>query len=164
MAECDAGLEPLLSNQEENYAGITRTNSPAGPDDDPWKATTKISVAHAHRILPVALSASFGMAATAATTIFAYAAIVCADPAHCNTKEQSKYAGAVAIATGVANICGVLALGPLQFSMKGRPKVGLFFWLASRATSVAVLAIGGEPKPSMYPSNSVLLICTTSHI
>lgn len=89
MAERDADLEPLLSNHKKNYADSTCTNAVAGPDDDARKAATTISVAHAHRILPVALSASLGMAATAATTIFAIAAVVCADPADCNPRERS---------------------------------------------------------------------------
>ena len=146
MTGCDADLEPLLNNQEENYAGINRADAPAVLDEDASKAAATISASYAHKILPIALSASLGMAATAATIVFAYTVVVCADPVHYNAKEQSKYVGAVAVATGVANTCGVLALGPLQLVMKGRPKVGLLFWLASRATSVAILAIGGEPK------------------
>jgi hypothetical protein len=144
MAAYDPALEPLRSNQGRRYGDDAHTDAPARLDDEIWKAYRTIPAAYAHRILPIALSASLGMAATAATTVFAYAAIVCADPSHCKAEEQGKYAGAVALATGVSNICGVLALGPLQSSLKGRLKLGLIFWLVSRATSVAVLAVGGE--------------------
>lgn len=97
-----------------------------------------------HRVLPLALSASVAMAATAATTVYGYAVIMCADPAHCKDDERGSYAGAVALAAGIANVCGILALGPLQDAIGFHPKAGLFFWLLSRAMSVAVLAVAGK--------------------
>jgi len=96
-----------------------------------------------NRVLPIALSASVAMAATAATTVYAYAVIICANPAHCEGK-QSAYAGSVALATAIANVCGILALGPLQEAIKTNPKAGLFFWLVSRAMSVIVLGVAGK--------------------
>ncbi|OTA66118.1 MFS general substrate transporter [Hypoxylon sp. EC38] len=96
---------------------------------------------YVHRVLFLALSASVAMAATAATTVYAYAVITCADPAHCKDDERGAYAGAVAVATGIANTCGILALGPLQEAVKSNPKAGLLFWLVSRATSIIILAI-----------------------
>lgn len=83
------------------------------------------------------------MAATAATTVFAYAVILCEEPAHCRDDEKGSYAGAVALAAGIANVCGILALGPLQHAVQLNAKYGLFFWLMSRATSVAILALAG---------------------
>lgn len=99
---------------------------------------------YVHRVLTLSLSASVAMAATAATTVYAYAFIMCEDPLHCKDDEKGAYAGSVALATGIANICGILALGPLQEAIKSNAKVGLFFWLVSRGTSVAVLAIAGK--------------------
>ncbi|POS71306.1 hypothetical protein DHEL01_v210296 [Diaporthe helianthi] len=60
---------------------------------------------YVHRVLFLSFSASVGMAATAATTVFAYALIMCEDPAHCQGEEKAAYAGAVALAVGIANLC-----------------------------------------------------------
>lgn len=114
------------------------------PSDDAGAISSIIPDDHINRVLPIALAAALAMAATSATTVYAYADIICADPAHCQKEEQSAYAGAVALATGIANVCGILALGPLHISMKSRLKGGLYFWLISRATSVATLAIAGK--------------------
>ncbi|GJC94038.1 hypothetical protein CH63R_04648 [Colletotrichum higginsianum IMI 349063] len=80
-------------------------------------------------------------AATAATTIYAHAFIMCKDPSSCQGSERSAYAGAVALAAGIANVGGILTLGPLQSAVRSNAKMGLFFWLISRGTSVAVLAL-----------------------
>ncbi|GAB1319230.1 hypothetical protein MFIFM68171_09440 [Madurella fahalii] len=100
-----------------------------------------IPASHVHRALPLALSVSLAMAATAATEVYAYAVIICADPTHCREYEQLSYAGAVALATGIANVCGTLALGPLQGVMKTNPKAGLLAWIVCRATNVAILCV-----------------------
>lgn len=110
------------------------------------KATRLVRVvpdAYINRVLPLALSASMAMAATAATTVYAYAFILCDDPLHCKEQEQGRYAGAVALATGIANACGIMTLGPLREAVKHNPKFGMFFWLLCRATSVALLAVAG---------------------
>ena len=98
------------------------------------------------RILPLALAAAMAIAATSATSVYAYADILCADPAHCKEEEKTVYAGAVALATTIANVCGILALGPLQSFIKTRPRGGLLFWLCSRAASVMILFVAGMSK------------------
>lgn len=112
---------------------------------------------YVHRVLLLALSTSIAMAATAATTVFAYAVILCDDPTQCNGQEKGAYAGAVALAAGVANICGILALGPLQHAVQVNVKYGLMFWIMSRGTSVAVLALGGMNFISLYPFTLMIL-------
>ncbi|KAF2259676.1 hypothetical protein CC78DRAFT_571696 [Lojkania enalia] len=94
------------------------------------------------RVLPIAFAAAFAIAATSATEIFAYANIMCADPTHCKDKEQSRYAGVVAVATTIANVCGVVGIGILQQWIKPNPKLGLCIWLVCRGTGVAWLVVG----------------------
>ncbi|KAI0114673.1 MFS general substrate transporter [Hypoxylon sp. NC0597] len=125
--------------REEAHSDET---TPLTHDARPKNGTSRvIPDEYVHRVLFLALSASVAMAATAATTVYAYAVITCADPAHCKDDERGAYAGAVAVATGIANTCGILALGPLQEAVRSNPKAGLLFWLVSRATSIMVLAI-----------------------
>jgi hypothetical protein len=107
------------------------------------------------RVLPVAFTAAFAIAATSATTIYAYAQILCADPAHCKADEQNRYAAVVAVATTVANVFGVVAVAVLQKWTKTQPKLGLCFWLLSRGTGVAVLALAGMSfsTPMIHPNS-----------
>lgn len=99
---------------------------------------------YVHRVLFLALSAAVGMAATSATTVYAYGVIMCVDPAHCSKEEKGAFAGALAISTAIANVCGVVILGPLQHTIRFNPKLGLSIWLISRASSIGVLAVAGE--------------------
>ncbi|OCL06615.1 hypothetical protein AOQ84DRAFT_398915 [Glonium stellatum] len=113
------------------------------PESQPLLSTNEsITDPDRQRVLPIALAAAFAMAATSATTVFAYASLLCEDPAHCKEHEQKNYSGTVAIATTIANICGVFAVGVFQQLIEARPKIGLTLWLIFRASSVAVLAIG----------------------
>ena len=93
-------------------------------------------------ILPLSLLAALAMAATAATTIFAYADLICKDPKDCQHEERNMYAGAVAAATCAANIGSMLALGTLERLSKKNYKVSLILWFALRSMSVAMLLIG----------------------
>lgn len=103
-----------------------------------------------HRVLPLALSASVAMAATAATSVYAYAVILCKDPTRCEDREQKAYAGAVAVATAIAHVCNVLALGPLQQLMAADAKSGLFFWIATRSLNAVMLCVAGGYITSFY--------------
>lgn len=94
------------------------------------------------KILPLALLAALAMGATAATTIFAYASLLCKDPARCRKSEQNVYAGAVAAATCAANICGLLLLGTLERLSKKNDRAGLALWFSLRSMSVVMLLIG----------------------
>jgi len=97
-----------------------------------------------YMVLPVAFLCSMGMAATAATTISAYANLLCENPLHCAGDEKNHYAGVVALSVTISNFCGILVLGLLRLLPKRNPKAALYFWLFSRSASVAILAIGGE--------------------
>lgn len=114
---------------------------PTGPKHE--RSIRVVPAAYVHRVLPLALAASVAMAATAATTIYAYAFILCQDPLHCDPDEQGRYAGSVALATGIANACAILTLGPLREAVKYNPKSGMFFWLVCRGCSVGILAVAG---------------------
>ncbi|EKG22622.1 hypothetical protein MPH_00026 [Macrophomina phaseolina MS6] len=97
-------------------------------------------------VLPVALFCSMGMAATSATTIFAYETLLCEDPSNCAPHEKDRYSATVALSVAIANFCAVLVLWVVPFLQKGNPKTMLYCWLLARSTSVAVLALGGECK------------------
>ncbi|KAI0384002.1 hypothetical protein F5Y04DRAFT_293434 [Hypomontagnella monticulosa] len=104
---------------------------------------------HISRVLLVAFTAGFAIAATAATTIFAYASILCQDPSHCEDREKQRYAGTVALATTIANIFGMLSIGLLQQWTKSHPHLGLCYWLACRATGVGLLMVA-VPLRNIY--------------
>lgn len=50
---------------------------------------------------------------------------MCKDPSKCQGKERGAYAGAVALAAGIANVGGILTLGPLQGVVEVQGKNGL---------------------------------------
>ena len=94
-------------------------------------------------ILPLAFTSALAMAATAATSIFAYATLLCRIPTQCTDDERNVYAGGVAVSTAVANVCGLLAVGPLE-RLSGRSRRGgLGAWIVIRSMSVIALALGG---------------------
>ena len=97
-------------------------------------------------VLPIALLAALAMAATAATTVYAYASLLCKDPTHCHESERRAYAGTVAVATCIANVCGLLALGAFEKLSRRNRKLGLAAWLVCRSMSVGALALGGESR------------------
>lgn len=140
-SEHDPLLEGLEDSEHEAVYSPIYTHLPA--ETRSW-AQNIIPEEYIGRVLPIALTAAFAIAATSATTVFAYASLMCEDPAHCKSDEQSDYAEVVALATTIANVCGVIAVGPLQQLINGRPKIGLFLWLIFRASSIAILAVGGK--------------------
>ncbi|KAJ8069775.1 hypothetical protein OCU04_000191 [Sclerotinia nivalis] len=93
-------------------------------------------------ILPISFLAALGMAATSATSIFAYATLLCKDPKRCKGSEQKDYAGSVALSVSIANICSLLALGPFDKLSRRHRKTGLALWIICRSMSVGVLALG----------------------
>lgn len=109
----------LLVRSEGEEADANDTTTPP-PDSPPSPSNTTPSPDDAvHegtivRFLPIAFTAAFAIAATSATTIYAYAGIVCADPVRCRDEEQDRYAGIVALATTVANLFILLAVGVLR--------------------------------------------------
>jgi hypothetical protein len=98
------------------------------------------------RALPVALFAALAMASTAATALYAYGTLLCKDPIHCKDSERNAYAGAVALATFLANLCGLLLLGFLEKLSRRNRKAGLALWVIGRSMSVIVLALGGTKR------------------
>lgn len=96
----------------------------------------------AGQVLPLALLAALAMAATAATTIFAYASLLCTVPTKCRNAERNVYAGTVAVATLIANGCGLLFLGALARLARHNHEMGLKLWFALRSMSVVMLAVG----------------------
>ena len=100
-------------------------------------------VSAAVKVLPFALLASLAIAVTSATTIYAYASLICHDPTHCQSAESNEYATAVAVAVFFANIAGTFALGPLGQLVTKYRAGAMWVWIICRASSVAVLALGG---------------------
>lgn len=105
-----------------------------------------VETVNAISVLPLAFLAALGMAATAATSIFAYASLLCKEPTHCQKSEQSRYAKSVALAVTIANVCGLLVLGSLEKLSRNHRKVGLALWVICRSLSVVVLAVGVYSK------------------
>ena len=101
----------------------------------------KINISAA-RVLPLAFLAAMAMAATAATSLFTYASLLCNTPTHCDDSEQHAYAGAVAMASFAANVCGLLVLGPMETLSRRNHKAGLALWFGFRCMSVVMLVIG----------------------
>ncbi|GIK05276.1 hypothetical protein Aspvir_009380 [Aspergillus viridinutans] len=122
MSECET--EPLLSRSAAIHDTIQDTRNAA------------------YRTLPLALLASLGMAATTATTIYAYADLLCEDPTACKDGEQSAYAAVVAIASGIAHAVAIMILGPMEQLIQKHLRAGLLIWILCRATSVLCLVIG----------------------
>ena len=107
--------------------------------------------AHILAILPLPFSAALGIALTIATTLFAYATILCKDPTRCRDAERNAYAGSVAGATLIANACGLLVLGYLEKVSRRTYKTGLVLWFSCRGMSVVMLALGGWLDPPVLP-------------
>ncbi|CAI6334289.1 unnamed protein product [Periconia digitata] len=135
----DLETAPLLANR--NAEESERTTSTHNPPTEHARGRL-IREEHINRVLPVAFTASFAIAATSATTVFAYAHLMCKDPANCDEQERKPYAGVVAVATSIANVCGVLSVGLLRQWNTANPKFGLFFWLTCRGTSLLFLVAG----------------------
>ena len=130
----------LLAECEEDRNHGDQTVLPSNPTSA--LATTDTEIASPHQILPLALFAALAMAATAATTIFAYASLLCKDPTHCRETERNVYAGAVAAATCIANLCSLLLLGTLERLSGKNHKAGLLLWFSLRCMSVVMLLVG----------------------
>lgn len=103
-------------------------------------------------VLPIGLLSALAMAATAATTVYAYAYLTCKDATHCRDTERNRYAGSVAIAITIANVCALLAIGTMARVSERSHKTGLAIWIICRSMSVAVLAFGGETMPLFVQS------------
>lgn len=96
-----------------------------------------------YRILPVSLLSSLAMSVTVATTVYAYQALTCRDPAHCTEQERRNYAGSVAIANSIAHLVGVVVIGPLQALVKKSERQAMIMWIISRGLSVGALPAAG---------------------
>jgi len=141
----DPELVPLLSDQiSNNYQNTQDLQTDTIYEENSVRERRVIPEDYISRVLPIALTAACAIAATSATTTFAYASLMCKDPAHCKEKERNKYAEVVAVATTITNVFGVVAVGALQHLIRRNTKIGLSLWLILRATSIGVLAIGGE--------------------
>ncbi|KAL1856871.1 hypothetical protein Daus18300_010634 [Diaporthe australafricana] len=134
---------PLLRDGGED-------DDPGPPSDEACPSQTRITQVDAAsgRVLPLALLASLAMASTAATSLFAYAALLCKDSQHCREDETSRYAGFVAGVTSISNVIGMAALGYLQ-KLAANGRAGLMLWLICRSMSVAMLLVGVSIK-SIY--------------
>lgn len=142
----DTETSQLLTQPRDDALVSTGQSIVTGPriDDLAHVQDHIVNERYISRILPIAFTAAFAIAATSATTVFAYASIVCADPAHCKEGEQDRYTGVVALATVVANTFGIIAVGVLRQWVESNPKSGLYFWLFCRALGIVILAVGGK--------------------
>ncbi|KNG46901.1 amp-dependent synthetase ligase [Stemphylium lycopersici] len=111
-------------------------------DDDAHLWTPKRRPA-GYKAMPVSFFASCAMAATAASTVYAYAHIVCKEASQCADGGKAAYASAVAVATTLANVCGLMAVGIYE---RLPTRAGLAVWIGLRAGSVVVLGAGVVQK------------------
>jgi hypothetical protein len=137
--------------------------SSTGPGNEGDHDTLSSDAEHlvtAISILPFSFLAGLGMACTAASSIFAYATLLCEDPRHCRNMEQTRYIGSIAIAVTIANIFSLLALGPLEKISRSRRKLSIALWICCRAMSVVMLALGGLStfNKTCRASNTELLL------
>lgn len=151
----DTETSQLLSQPQDDALGATRQSSVIYPRIAHVQGHV-LNDRYSTRILPIAFTAAFAIAATSANTIFAYASIVCVDPAHCREGEKDRYTGVVALATVVANTFGVIAVGVLRQWVESNPKSGLYFWLFCRALGIGSLAVGGADQYLMCLISAVL--------
>ncbi|KAI1653954.1 hypothetical protein F4813DRAFT_372597 [Daldinia decipiens] len=142
----DLERSPLLISHTPDTSDVdpcvpTPRVSPTSPHSTPPlnKVTTK---EHVYYVLPIAFTAAFAISATSASTVYAYASILCTDPAHCEDNERNRYAGAVAIATTLSNSISIVAICLLRKWTKTNPKLGLCLWLTCRGLSLVVLSLG----------------------
>jgi hypothetical protein len=133
----------LVSSASERTALLAGHN-PANPGQQIDQLQRASKGGRIRYVLPIPLAAACAIAATSAATVFAYASIICADPTHCKINERDRYSGTVAIASVVAEFCGVIAIFVVRRWAKSNPKLGLCFWLGCRATGVAILPSGGK--------------------
>lgn len=137
-------LVGLLADDECQGQNKSNNQEVATPIRDLSEAA--INVKSANRltlaILPLALLAALAVATTAATSIYAYAELLCQDPTQCEGREQNKYARVVAVAALIANLSGLLVLGPLEGISRSNHTVGLALWFILRLLSVVFLATG----------------------
>lgn len=131
--------EALLNNQTPD-SGLPKY----GTQQIPNAAAAQLAPGFAPAlILPIPFLAAVGVAATAATTVFAYAFLLCKDPTKCRSHEQTAYATTVAAASLIGNISALAILGPMEKLVAKHRKSGLVLWLIFRSMSVVVLAFGG---------------------
>ncbi|KAI1819435.1 major facilitator superfamily domain-containing protein [Xylaria intraflava] len=105
------------------------------PTDVPPSVTIRL-------VLPVAFTAAFAIAATSATTVYVYAAILCDNHNQCEDGDRSGYNAAVTLASFISNATGIVAVGFLRQWAESRPTSGLCLWLAGRALGVGILFVG----------------------
>lgn len=143
---------------DDNVALLTSERN----DDSPKNDNTTCALPQAfpvERALPIALLAALAMASTAATAYFAFASLLCKDPLHCRSSETSKFAGFMAVATCIANILGMSALGHLQKVATMNCKFGLSLWMTIRSMSAVMLLVGGERLSPHRQTRQENLIC-----
>ncbi|KAI0517009.1 major facilitator superfamily domain-containing protein [Xylaria bambusicola] len=133
---------PLLETDSTEVA-VLSAKSPESPRVSASLPSSRAISPNAIRhILPLAFTAAFAIAATSATTVYAYAAILCDDPSQCADDDRSRYTATVALASFIANATGIVAVGFLRPLVESRPKSGLCFWLVCRALGVGFLILG----------------------
>src|SRR5450432_270786 len=129
----ESETQPLLlaqdaANDEVDEAAVPRTS------------TTALS----NHILPIAFSAATGTAAAAAPTVFAFATLFCTDPFRCTEEERRAFARTISASATVASVCGILAVGPIEYIFRRRRKAGIITWLCSRGSGVVMFVIAGK--------------------
>ncbi|KAI0531730.1 hypothetical protein GGR58DRAFT_518295 [Xylaria digitata] len=132
----DTEGEPLLSPNEPD------TSQPVVPNSYHDCSNKEIFVHSPVSVLPLSLISALAIAATAATQIYVYAALLCRDPSRCNDSERRKFAASVAIATTIANAFAPFTLRGFEALAKRNSRTSLAIWLFVRSMSVGALVLG----------------------
>ncbi|KUJ23218.1 MFS general substrate transporter [Mollisia scopiformis] len=141
----------LESEDNSDSESVSSGSSPTFHPND-WQSIRKTQKSF-YLVLPIAFFASFSMAITNPSTLFAYATLLCKDALACQKEEENSYSGTFAASTAVTNLCGILVLGILPLLRRMSTKAPLYFWLISRAHSVGFLMLG------VYFDNLWIALC-----
>ncbi|RWA08682.1 hypothetical protein EKO27_g6419 [Xylaria grammica] len=135
-ASLHAEIEPLLSLEEPD------TTQPT-PRYSCYDCSPEVRfVRSPASALPLSFISALALAATAATQIYAYAALLCRDPSHCDDGERRKFSASVAIATTIANGFAPFTLSTFEALVKRNSRTSLAIWLFIRSMSVGALVLG----------------------
>jgi hypothetical protein len=127
-----------VQSAEEGDSLLHNDSEPATPEVAQQSVSTKPEY-----LLPIALLAALAMSSTAATSYYAYATVICNNPAQCEGDEEYRYAGTIAITVSITNIAGMMALGHLQKLSTKNSKLSLLLWMLTRSMSAVMLVVGG---------------------
>ncbi|CZT23690.1 uncharacterized protein RCC_09404 [Ramularia collo-cygni] len=137
--EHSPSLDATIQSQQTSPL-LPKTDPETSQNEPPSSSSSSSSkLPEGYLALPTSFLASFAIAVTAASTVYAYAHIVCEDATHCSDSEKAAYTSAVALATTLANLFSLTAMGIYE---RLPTRGALTLWMILRGGSVVVLTAG----------------------